>query len=217
MAIIISISENKPVYNQLAPTEEERKKASEFHTRMKLLIPELEKEFEKGKRKTKKGFTIDDKVAYEIGKKLKHVICDKYAIPEDELADVFKAIRRIYCVQGSVDVSKRRDTWRYMFEASKLPLEFYRSIGWDGWRRVMESPGVRSEKRFRKWLENKYGQAKSIKRGFMRVFVKQLNSLLNHKDTFIITDDQELFDIYDKAWNCSISHKKQEGSKNKTV
>ena len=69
----------------------------------------------------------------------------------------------------------------------------------------MDSPTVRHEKRFVKWLEKKYDRAERIKKGFMRDFVKKLNLLLNNKDTFIFTDDNELFAIYDKAWDSTLA------------
>jgi len=68
----------------------------------------------------------------------------------------------------------------------------------------MDSPSVRSEKRFITWLERKYDKTKEIKRGFIRKFLKRLNALIKNKDTSVFTDE-ELFEIYEKAWSLAIA------------
>jgi len=207
MTVIIRISKDGPVFNKLTPSDDERKQALDLHNKLKTLIPDLEKEYEKGKIETKRGFRVDDKIPRLIGEKLRKVLCDEYNVTDEELDWVFKAIKEIYSTQGAINVSQRRDILKYMFEAAKLPLAFYSSIGWDGWRRLMDSPTVRKEKRFLKWLEKKYNKEKGIQKGFMRDFIKETNAILNNRDTFIFTDDNELFAIYDKAWDITLKKK----------
>ena len=193
------MSKEGPIFSALAPTHEEKKKALDFHRKLESEIPALEKEFEKAKKKTKKGFSMDDKTPRKIGRKLRHLICDEYSFPEEEIDWIFKAIQEIYSTPGVINVGKRRDNFRYMFEVANIPINFYNAIGWDGWRRLMDSPTIRSEKRFTQWLRNKYNDIKDIKKGFIREFAKQVNALLKNKDATIY-DRKELFAIYEKAW-----------------
>jgi len=61
----------------------------------------------------------------------------------------------------------------------------------------MDSPSVRSEKRFITWLERKYDKTKEIKSGFIRKLLKRLNALIKNKDTSVFADE-ELFEIYEE-------------------
>jgi len=209
MAIIIKMIGDKPVYNKIDPVPEEKEKALKLHKCLETLIPKIEKKFEKevyDKEKTRKRKSrINNRLVYKLGVGIKQAICDEYLVPEDEIEWVFIAIREIYSKRNVfLQRSKRRDDFRYIFEAAKLPYKFFDKITWDGWRRLMDSPNVRSEKRFITWLERKYDKTKEIKRGFIRKFLKRLNALLKNKDTSVFTDE-ELFEIYEKAWSLAIA------------
>ena len=216
MAIIIKMIEDKPVYNKIDPTLEEKEKALKLHKCLETLIPKMEKKFEKevcDKKKTRRRKSrINNKLVYKLGEEIKQAICD---VSEDEIDWVFIAIREIYSKRNVfLQRGKRRDDFRYIFEAAKLPYEFFNKITWDGWRRLMDSPNVRSEKRFMTWLERKYDETKEIKRGFVRKFLKRLNALLENKDTSVFADS-ELFEIYEKAWKLAISNQDNKKRANK--
>jgi hypothetical protein len=44
----------------------------------------------------------------------------------------------------------------------------------------------------------------TIKRGFIRKFTKELYSAIKNKDTTVFPEE-EIFGIYDSAWNAAIS------------
>lgn len=217
MAVIIKMIRDKPVYNKIDPAPEERERALKLHKCLEILIPKIEKKFERkvanNKKSRKRKSRIDDKVMYKIGEKIKCSILDEHRLPEDEIDWVFKAIREIY---SKSDIflrrGKRRDDFRYVFEAARCPYKFYSRITWDGWRRLMDSPTVRGEKRFMAWLKGKYDKSREIKRGFMRKFVKKLNALLKNKDTSVFTNS-ELFEKYEKAWKLAIADQNTANSK----
>lgn len=100
MAIIIKMIGDKPVYNKIDLSPEERRKALKLHESLKILIPEIEKEFGKKvceKTKTKKRKSrINNKLIYKLGERIKQVICDEHSTPDGEIDWVFKAIRDIY-------------------------------------------------------------------------------------------------------------------------
>lgn len=206
MAIIIKVIGDQPVYSKLDPTPEEKNNALKLHEELKDLIPKLEAGFGKkvsngaGDDKKRKS-RIDNKLIYKLGEKLKQVVLDKYKVSDEDIDLVFTAISNNYTSKKVfLHRGKRRDDLRYIFEAAKIPYQFFDRITWDGWRRLMDSPSIRSEKRFFSWLESKYLKAEQIKRGFIRQFIKELNTLLKNKDTSIFSE-AELFEIYEKAWN----------------
>lgn len=216
MAIVIKMIGGKPVYNKIDPALEEKKKALKLHKCLETLIPKMEKKFEKevcDKKKTRRRKSrINNKLVYKLGEEIKQAICN---VSEDEIDWVFITIREIYSKRNVfLQRGKRRDDFRYIFEAAKLPYEFFNKITWDGWRRLMDSPNVRSEKRFMTWLERKYDETKEIKRGFVRKFLKILNALLENKDTSVFADS-ELFEIYEKAWKLAISNQDNKKRANK--
>lgn len=205
MAIIIKMIGDQPVYSKLDPTPEEKDNALKLHGELKDLIPKLEAEFEKkvsngaGPEKKRKS-RIDNKVIYQLGEKLKQVVRDKYKVSDGDIDLVFSAIRNNYTSKKVfLHRGKQRDDLRYIYEAAKVPYQFFDKITWDGWRRLMDSPSIRSEKRFFSWLESKYSKAEQIKRGFIRQFIKELNTVLKNKDTSIFSE-AELFEIYETAW-----------------
>lgn len=215
MAVIIKMIGDKPVYNKIDLTPEEKERALQLHKCLEALIPKIEKKFEKevcGKEKDKtRKSRISNKLIYKLGQEIKEAICDEHLVSEDEIEWLFEAIREIY---SKKDVflrrGKRRDDFRYIFEAARLPYKFFNKITWDGWRRLMDSPNVRGEKRFIAWLEGKYNKTKEIKRGFIREFLKRLNAFLKNKDTSVFTNE-EMFKIYEKAWHsASVVRNKKE-------
>lgn len=209
MAIIIKVKEDKPIYNKIVLAPDEEEKALKIHKCLRILIPKIEKEFEKnvyanGKSKKRKK-RIDSRLVYKLGEKLEKTIIDELRVPEDEMPWVFKAIREMYSKSNAfLSRGRRRDDYRYIFEAARLPYLFFIKVTWDGWRRLMDSPTVRSEKRFMDWLKGKYGKTKEIRRGFIRKFLKRLNALLKNKDTSVYTDN-ELFEKYEKAWSLALA------------
>ena len=205
MTIIIKMRKDEPIFNRIDPTEEEQKKAWQIHETLLELIPQIEKDLEKevsrkeSPQKRKKR--IKNKSIFKLGKKLRKSINEELCVPEEEIDWIFKAIREIYST-GDVFLKRgnKRDDFRYIFEAARLPYDFFEKITWDGWRRLMDSPNIRRDKRFSLWLERKYGKNEQVKKGFVRKFVKELNRLLKNKDTSVFTDD-EIFEIYEKAWD----------------
>jgi predicted transcriptional regulator len=207
VAVIIKKENNKPVYNTLHLSEAEKIRARKLDEALAKATPEIEKEW-LGKRMSKKeGRKIDIAVVYKIGRKLSEIIDNKKLVSPNERRWVLKAIRGMY-LKNPIFTKRgeTRDDLEYFYKASKYPFEFLKSISWDGWRRLLDSPSIRQDERFENWLQKKAEGSGLLKRGFIRPFTKNLYSLVKNKDTTVLSD-QELFEIYESAWRAASNEK----------
>lgn len=204
MAVIIKKENNKAVYNTVNVSEQERTRAHKLDKKLSEIVPRIEKEWEEKRMKKGSGRKIDIKVVCKIGEALASIVDNKSLVSPKERRWVWKAIRDIYLKKAII--SKRgetRDDLEYFYQVAKYPRSFLKSIPFDSFRRLLDSPAIQQDERFVLWLQSKTRQSPIIKRGFIRKFTKSLYSLIKDIDTSVLSD-QELFDVYDKAWDLSM-------------
>jgi hypothetical protein len=207
MVVIIKKENGLPVYNVLEITEQDRIRSQKLDKALAKLGPIIEKEWLKQK-KTKKGkLRINEKVVYRISERLAEIVNNENLVLPNERKWVWKALREMYLKSDTFTKrSKIRDDLEYIYKVSKYPFQFIKSITWDGWRRFLDYPSIREDERFEKWLQEKAKKSGEVKKGFMRKFAKILYSLIKNKDTTVFSE-RELFEIYESAWNSSLSEK----------
>lgn len=204
MAVIIKKDNGKPIFNTLNVSEEERQRALKLDKIISEKIPKIEKEWEKKRMKKKSGRKIDIKKAYQIGKQLAKIVDDEILVSPNERRWVWKAIREMYLKTTSIKTRGRtRDDLEYLYMASKFPFTFIKNFSLDAWKRLLDSPSVREDKRFEKWIKEKIRNSGEISRSSIRKFTKNLYGLIKNKDTTVLSD-QELFHIYNTAWNSAL-------------
>ncbi|MFQ6119694.1 MAG: hypothetical protein ACE5KE_07390 [Methanosarcinales archaeon] len=203
MAVIIKKINGKSVYNSIKITEEEKDRALKLDEALAKLGAEIEKEWLSKRKKEGTGIKIDVEVAYNIGKKIARVVDNENLVSPNELYWVWKALRERHLRENIIKIrGKTRDDLEYFYKASKYPLKFIKSISWDGWSRLLDYPSIRQDERFERWLQEKAKSIGELKKGFFRKFSKNLYSLIKDKDTTVLSD-QELFEIYEFAWDNS--------------
>ncbi len=204
MAVIIKKVNGKPIFNALNISEEEKQRALQLDKVLAKRIPKIEKEWGRKRIEKKGGRKINIKEAYRIGKKLSKIVDDEDLVSPNERRWVWKTIRGMYLSTTSIKTrSRTRDDLEYFYMASKFPFAFIKNFSWDSWRRFLDSPSLREDERFEKWLKEKVKNSGEVTRSFIRKFTKNLFALIKKKDTTVLSD-QELFDIYNTAWNLSL-------------
>lgn len=181
-------------------SEEDKKRAFKLDEVLAKAIPEIEREWSEERIKKGEGRKIDIALAYKIGKELRKIVDDESLVSPNERRWVWKAIREIYLKGTAIKIREAsRDDLEYLYRASKFPSSFIKNFSWDSWRRLLDSPSLREDKRFKTWLKKKAKDTGAIKRGFFRKFTKILYALVKNKDTTILSD-HELYEIYESAW-----------------
>ncbi len=207
MAVVIKIVDGKPVFNGLSISDDAKKKALKLNEELKELGPLIEKIWrEKGYKKGRgNSKVIDVEIAYGIGKKLSGVVNNEQLVLPKERYWVWKALREMYLTPNLFKYrGRKRDDLEYFYKASSLPLQFIKSISWDGWERILDYPSIRQDERFENWLRKKAKRTTKTTRGFVRKLMKTLYASLDQKDTSVFSD-KELFSIYDFAWKSASS------------
>jgi len=201
MAVIINKLNGKPVFNTLNVSEEKIEKALKLDNALAKLGAEIEKIWLARRKREGTGIKIDVDLAYTLGKKIAAIVDDNDLVSPNERNWIWKALREMYLNVDIIKIrGKTRDDLEYFYKASKYPFAFIKSISWDGWSRLLDYPSIRQDKRFEKWLHKKAEHVGEVKKGFLRKFSKNLYSLIKNKDTTVLSD-QELYEIYEYAWN----------------
>ncbi len=204
MAVIIKKANGKPIFNTLNISEEEKQRAMKLDEILAKTIPQIEKEWEQKRMSKKYGRRINMKEAYRIGKKLAKIVDNENFVSPNERRWVWKAIREMYLSTNSIKTRGRtRDDLDYLYKASKFPFAFIKNFSWDSWRRLLDSPSVREDERFVKWIKEKVKNCGEVSRVFIRKFMNNLYAKIKNKDTTVFTD-RELFNIYDTVWEMSL-------------
>jgi hypothetical protein len=204
MVVIIKKEDGKPIFNAINITKEEKIRAQKLDKVLSKIGPKIEEKWLKERMIEKDGRKIDIRLAYQIGKILAKIIDNKDLVSPNEKRWIWKALREMYIKNSTfIKRGETRDDLEYFYKASRYPLKFVKNISWDGWRRLLDAPGVQQDKRFEEWLQQKAAKADTLKRSFVRRFVKHLYSMIKNKDTTVLTDS-ELFAIYESAWNLAM-------------
>lgn len=199
MVVIIDELNGKPVFNDVKATNEEKQRAELLDERLAVLAKQIEVQWMQKKEKTKRN-KIDMTLVLHIAGQLADVVDDRSLAAENERPWIWKAMRNRHFQHQTFGMrGKTRDDLEYLYQINGYPKDFILKISWDSWKRLLDSPSVREDKRFKTWIRNKTKKLTGLSRSLIRTLLKELFASLKKKDTSVLTEG-ELFALYDAVW-----------------